>query len=203
MGSGRVSGQVTLRAMAEPLVVVCGNAGTGKTTWARQLARRYRAALLDLDTVSERLVATAQAELGRDGSDRDSADYKRVYRDAIHETLFALTRDCAGPVIIVAPFTRERSSSDFRVWLEEKCGRPAEVHYFVSDERVREARLRERNHPRDRAKFVDYAAYRQAAPAESPPAYEHLWFDTTESFPDPRDVALVGPTHGSAADRDA
>lgn len=165
------------------LVVVCGNAGTGKTTWARLVARRGGAALLDLDTASERLVVAAQRELGRSEDDRDSADYKRVFRDAVHETLFAIARDCAGPVVLVAPFTKERSLPNFRDWLSEKCARSAQVHYFVCDERVREERLRARGNPRDAAKFGDYAAYRALAPNEQPPAYVHRWFDTTHAFP--------------------
>jgi predicted kinase len=186
--------------MPSMLVVVCGNAGTGKTTWAKQLASHYQAALLDLDTVSERLVTASQLELGRDPGDRDSADYKRVYRDAIHDTLFAIARDSRGPVIMVAPFTRERPLPDFREWLAEKSGTPAQVHFFVCDPDVREGRLRARNHPRDRAKLRDYAAYRALGSRESPPAYEHTWFDTTESFPDC--VALFGPAHRAPADRD-
>jgi predicted kinase len=173
-----------LAAMAERLFVVCGNAGTGKTTWARQLARRERAALLDLDTVSGRLVVAAQRELGRDPNDRDSPEYKRLFREAIHETLFAIARECAGPVVIVAPFTRERTQGDFLHWLAARAGCTAEVHYFVTDERVREQRLRARQEPRDAAKFRDYAAYEQLSPAESPPAYAHRWFDTTHGFPE-------------------
>jgi predicted kinase len=171
-------------AMGERLVVICGNAGTGKTSWAAQLARRGQASLLDLDTVSERLVAAAQAELGRDPNDRDSVDYKRVFREAVHETLFAIARECGGPVIIVAPFTRERVRPDFRAWLQGRCGRAAEVHYFTCDPAVREARLRARNHPRDRGKFLDYAAYNQLGAVETPPSYEHVWFDTSQSFPE-------------------
>ncbi len=187
--------------MLSRLVVVCGNAGTGKTTWAKLVASHHQAALLDLDTVSERLVTAAQLELGRDPGDRDSPEYKRVYRDAIHDTLFAIARDSQAPVVIVAPFTQERVRPDFREWLAEKTGRQAEVHYFVCDPQLREARLRARNHPRDRAKLHDYAAYRALGPVESPPAYAHTWFDTSASFPD-RD-ALIGPAHRASADRDA
>jgi predicted kinase len=173
------------------LVVVCGNAGTGKTTWAKLVAQRWRAALLDLDTVSERLVMAAQRELGQNENDRDSAEYKRVFRDAVHETLFAITRDCQGSVVLVAPFTQERRSANFREWLTEKCARPAEVHYFVTDEQIREARLRSRGTPRDAAKFVDYASYRALAENEQPPAYPHLWFDTTCAFPGAAELSAL------------
>jgi predicted kinase len=176
------------------LAVVCGNAGTGKTTWSKLVAQRWSAALLDLDTVSERLVVAAQRELGRSEDDRDSTDYKRVFRNAVHETLFAITRDCAGPVVIVAPFTKERSLPNFREWLAANCGRSAQVHYFTTDEHVREARLRARGAPRDAAKFRDYAAYRALAPNEQPPAYPHLWFDTTHAFPG--DAELLGLRSG-------
>ncbi|RYZ09755.1 MAG: ATP-binding protein [Myxococcales bacterium] len=175
------------------LTVVCGNAGTGKSTWAKLIAQRVGAALLDLDTVSERLVAAAQREWGRSEHDRDSAEYKRVFREPVHETLFAIARDCAGPVVIVAPFTRERSLPNFREWLSGKCARLAQVHYFVCDEQVREARLRARGNPRDAAKFLDYAAYRSIAPGERPPAYPHLWFDTTHYFPGEAELIESSP----------
>jgi predicted kinase len=169
--------------MAAALTIVCGNAGTGKTTWAKLLARRQGAALLDIDTVSERLVVAAQAELGRDTFDRDSPDFKRVFREPIHETLFAIARECAGPVVMVAPFTRERTRADFPSFIEASAGLRAEIHYFVTDERVREQRLRARGNPRDAAKFHDYSAYRAASPIEAPPPYSHRWFDTTHGFP--------------------
>jgi predicted kinase len=165
------------------LTVVCGNAGTGKTTWARALARHQRAALLDIDSVSERLVVAAQRELGRDTNDRDSRDYKRVFRDAIHETLFAVARDCAGPIVLVAPFTKERVRPDFPDFLQAHCEERPEIHYFVTNESVREARLRARQNPRDAAKLVDYAAYRDSVPIEMRPPYPHRWFDTTDAFP--------------------
>jgi predicted kinase len=165
------------------LTVVCGNAGTGKTTWARELARHQKAGLLDIDSVSERLVVAAQRELGRDTNDRDSSDYKRVFRDAIHATLFAIARDCAGPIVLVAPFTKERMRPDFPDFLQENCDEWPEIHYFVTNESVREARLRARQNPRDAAKFVDYAAYRDRAAIEAPPPYPHRWFDTTNAFP--------------------
>lgn len=173
------------------LVVVCGNAGTGKTTWAKRVAARYCAAFLDLDTVSQPLVAAAQRELGRDPHDRDTADYKRVFRDAVHDTLFAIARECYGAVVIVAPFTKERGRADFPIWLADNCGREVDVHYFVTESVVREARIRARRHPRDAAKLDDYAEYARIATHETPPAYAHLWFDTTHGFPGSAELAML------------
>lgn len=172
-----------MSGVATSLIVVCGNAGTGKTTWAKALARSLGAALLDIDTVSEALVEAAQAELGRDPKDRDSADYKRVFREPIHETLFALAREAYGACVLVAPFTRERDRDDFLDFLEAKLHRRPEVHYFFTSELVRRERLIARNHPRDTRKFRDYSAYSQLGSGGVPPAYPHRWFDTSLSFP--------------------
>ena len=170
--------------MASLLTVVCGNACTGKTTWAKSLSLCTGATLLDIDTVSERLVMAAQIELGRDPNDRDSSDYKRVYRDAIHETLFALTGDNPGSTIIVAPFTRERRMSDFNLWLTEKLGRSVQIHYFVSADEIRKQRLIARGNPRDLLKLQDFSVYATLGQEETRPGYPHQWFDTSASFPD-------------------
>ena len=41
--------------------IVCGSPGAGKSTYARQLAASRSATLLDIDTVTERLVETGLA----------------------------------------------------------------------------------------------------------------------------------------------
>jgi predicted kinase len=170
--------------MSSPLTVVCGNACTGKTTWAKDLSERTGATLLDIDTVSERLVEAAQRELGRDAKDRDSPDYKRVYRDVIHETLFAIARDNVGPVIIVAPFTLERRRDDFESWLIKKVERPVRIHYFVSKDAVRKQRILDRNNPRDLSKIEEFTAYAAIGQEDARPRYPHDWFDTSEAFPE-------------------
>src|SRR6478736_5679549 len=107
--------------MEKLVTVVCGNAGTGKTTWAKQLAHAQGAALLDLDTLSGPLVRAALAALGRDVNDRDSAEYKQLFREPVHDSLLAVASECEGPVVIVAPFTRERDRVDFPDWLAARC----------------------------------------------------------------------------------
>lgn len=173
-------------ALAEfpPAIVVCGNAGTGKSTWARVLAKELKATVLDIDVASEALVEAAQRELGRDPKDRDTPEYKRVFRDAIHETLFALARDSWARVILVAPFTLERRLPLFPEWLSERMARETSVHYFVTEERTRKTRLLARGNPRDAAKFSDYERYAALGIEDTRPTYSHLWFDTTTHFPD-------------------
>ena len=97
------------------LTIVCGNAGVGKTTYARRLAEDTHSLLLDIDTVSEQLVQAGMRAMGRNPSDRDSSEYKHIYRDAIHQTLFAIARENLqfAPCIIVAPFTQERRDRRF------------------------------------------------------------------------------------------
>lgn len=174
------------------LIVVCGAAATGKTTWARLVARALRGALFDLDTASSLLVAAAQRELGRDPFDRDSPDYKRVFREPIHETLFALIRDAACEAVLVAPFTSERRLPNFPDLLAARApGRSITIHYFAATGDRRRARFEDRGEGRDRAKLDGRAAYDVDAAPESPPPYPHTYFDTTVAFPGDAALAQV------------
>ena len=68
--------------------IICGAPGAGKTSWARRLSADRHAVLLDIDSVSERLVRLALAESGHSEDDRDSEHFKRTYREPIYEALF-------------------------------------------------------------------------------------------------------------------
>ena len=68
--------------------IVCGSPGSGKSTYARQLAAVEHATLLDIDTVTERLVRIALVQSGHSKDDRDSECFKRNFREPIYETLF-------------------------------------------------------------------------------------------------------------------
>ena len=158
------------------LICVCGNAGVGKTTFAKQLARAWGAFLLDIDTVSERLVQAGQAAAGRDPNDRDSPLYKRTFRDAIHETLFAIAtenlphRTC----IVVAPFTRERRDPNFLATCKGRFDVPVRVFYLTCSEEVRRTRIIERANPRDRIKLDDWERYSAEGRDSGPPPFSHL-----------------------------
>ncbi len=72
--------------------IVCGSPGAGKSTYARRLAEERYAALLDIDTTTERLIQVALRESGHDPDDRDSEYFKRTFREPIYATLFDITR---------------------------------------------------------------------------------------------------------------
>lgn len=168
--------------MRHKLTIVCGNAGTGKTTLAKRLADERAATLLDIDTVSERLVQAGLRESGRDTNDRDSPEYKAAYRSAIHETLFAIADENLShlPCIVVAPFTQERRSSGFLRDLEERLHCSVEIIVVWCNEEVRRARIIERRNPRDVAKLSSWEPYSAAGQDPEPrPPFPHRFVDTT------------------------
>jgi dephospho-CoA kinase len=164
-------------------IVVCGAAGAGKTTHAYLLARREGAVLIDIDTVSEKLVQAGLRALGHDQDDRDSPIYKQIYRDAIHETLFAVARDNLDvlPCVIVAPFTRERREADFKERLERELRTSVEIVYVHCDEKIRKARIAARKNPRDRDKLLGWESYSDAARDDSRPDFKHTFVDTSQA----------------------
>ena len=95
-------------------IIVCGSPGSGKSTYAGRLAATRSAALLDIDTVTERLVRIALARSGHNPDDRDSEYFKQTFREPIYETLFAVARDNLPfqDAVIVGPFTREIRDRD-------------------------------------------------------------------------------------------
>lgn len=168
--------------MRHKLTIICGNAGTGKTTLGKLLADESGAIMLDIDTVSERLVQAGLAQSGRPKNDRDSAEYKAVYRSAIHETLFALADENLSrlPCIIIAPFTTERRNRGFVRAVEERLQCPVEILFVWCEEEERRLRIIQRNNPRDVAKLASWGAYSAAGRDPEPrPPFPHRFVDTT------------------------
>ena len=87
--------------------IVCGAPGAGKTTYGKKLAAEKKAAFLDIDTATERLVRLALEKSGHDPDDRDSTHFKRHYRHPIYEQLFDTARDNLPftNVVITGPFS--------------------------------------------------------------------------------------------------
>jgi predicted kinase len=161
----------------EPLaVVVCGDAGTGKTTYGKRLARHLRATVIDIDTCTEAVVRAGLRAAGMHEDDRDSSAFKSAFRLPIHEALFAIARDqlCDArmPVVIIAPLTQERKRQDFVQFLQrsmtvrssspQKDG-ASDVRVFVvhviCDAVVRRQRIIARGNPRDALKFDPTSGY--------------------------------------------
>ena len=165
-------------------IIVCGAPGSGKTTYARFLAAARGAALLDIDTATERLVRVGLIESGRSPDDRDSGYFKRTYREPIYEALFDIARDNLPyhDVVIAGPFTKEIRDPGWPAALCERLGSPAEVHYVYCVPEIRRQRLLDRGVARDRAKLEDWDSYVQYYGDEAPPVFEHVPVDGTRTY---------------------
>ena len=184
-------------------ILISGAAGTGKSTLAAALAPRLRAAILDLDVATSALTDVVSGLLGRtDLSDPMIAELTRGPR---YETLLALAEDNlrAGiPVVLVAPFTAERSPAGWRVVADRFAAHAAGVllvwldlpdHHLV-------ARLRRRDAVRDSDKVRDPGAF-LAGVRRDPPEVPHLALDATLPVADLAGrVAGYMAQHGLAID---
>jgi predicted kinase len=162
--------------------IVCGSPGAGKTTYGRKLSRAKHAALLDIDTVTERLVWIALRELGHSPDDRDSEYFKRIFRDPIYATLFDIARENIPfqDVVVVGPFTKELRDPAWPSELSQTLGGAVEIHYVSCPLEIRRQRLAKRGNPRDLAKLQDWENFIQYY-EESPPVFEHVFVDGSTS----------------------
>jgi gluconate kinase len=157
------------------LLLVCGNAGVGKTTFALKLAQKHNACLIDIDTVSERLVQAGLGAAGLNKNDRDSAEYKLIYREAIHETLFAIAAQNLSfmSCVIVAPFTQERRDPTFLSSCEARVNKKVRIFYLVCREEERRKRIQLRANPRDSNKLNHWEVYSAQGRDPEPPPFDH------------------------------
>jgi predicted kinase len=161
--------------------IVCGNAGVGKSTFATELCAQHAAALLDIDTLTERLARLVLRGQGLDEDDRDSPAYKALLREPIYETLFDVARENLPhlPCVLVGPFTRERRQADWPERLRARLGSSVEVYYLWCSPEQRRERLAQRGNPRDHAKLLDFESYAAAGEDPGPPPFQHHRIDTT------------------------
>lgn len=143
------------------LHIVCGAAGVGKTTFAKSLAEKLPAFLLDSDLVTERVVQAGLALAGLDVDDRDSPQYKNAYRSAVYDTLYDLAAVNLpyGNVIIAAPFTTECQTADWQNVLEKRIGTKPKIWHLTCADDVRKKRIAARGVARDAAKLADWENY--------------------------------------------
>ncbi len=170
-----------------PAVLVSGLPGSGKSVLGAALAARLGAALLDQDTLTAPLVAVVLELLGEDHI--DGARAAALTRSPRYEALLATAEDCLRcrtPVVLVAPFSRERR--DPSAWLEVRerlqvaGGRPRLVWVDAPPEVLRR-RLAGRGAARDVLKVADLDGFVRTADW-LPPAVEHLRVDTDALDPE-------------------
>lgn len=161
------------------LHIVTGAAGVGKSTFGMRLASKHSAAFLDSDTLSEPVVRAGLVAAGMSPIDRDSADYKRIFRDAVYECLFETAAEnlASVSVVMVGPFTRELSDPGWPRRLRERFLVKPVIWHLHCDEALRHQRIQKRGNPRDRLKLKDWGQHVQEAPA-AVPAFDVKSIDT-------------------------
>jgi len=105
------------------LVFFLGPAGAGKTTLAKAVATRTKAAFFDMDILLRPAADVIMSMHGLDPTDRDSSDYKRLCRDlGYHITMDAALDNIALDIdsFVVGPFTKEAANS---TWIENELSR--------------------------------------------------------------------------------
>ena len=162
--------------------IVCGSPGSGKSHYGRQLASERHAVLLDIDSVTERLVRAGLTLAQKDPEDRDSGTFKETFRLPIYDTLFDIARENLpwNNVVIVGPFTQELQNPEWPSELSKKLENPVEVHYVYCAPEIRKERLSRRANPRDNAKLRDWQHHIQYYGTEEPPNFPHVYIDTSK-----------------------
>jgi predicted kinase len=154
----------------------------------RALARRLGAALVDQDTLTGPLVSVVADLVGVDDLDDDRL--AGPTRAARYETIAAVAEEnlqVGTPVVLVAPFTRERR--DLSAWealdarLRGAGGSPLLV-WLRLEPAAAVGRLRARGAERDLAKLADRSAF-LAELDRAAPAGPHLVVDAES---DPADI---------------
>jgi predicted kinase len=161
-------------------VLIGGPPATGKSTLAMALAPRLDAAVLDLDVATAPLVRVVSELTGL--RDLDDPALAGLTRDARYDTLLGLAAAnvAAGrPVVLVAPFTLERSRVSAWAATTRRIPAPATMVWLYLEPGELIRRLTERGLARDEGKLRDPASYLTGLDLE-PPAIPHLALDASQ-----------------------
>lgn len=157
--------------MMNKLVFFLGPGGAGKTTLAKAVASRRKAAVLDMDILLRPAATAIMTMHGLDPDDRDSDEYKKLCRDLGYRITMDAALDNIGlsaDLYVVGPFTKEAADPE---WIEAELQRigmtlqEVEVKVVLvtlKDEELFRERIAGRNSPLDGWKFRNWEQFRSA-----------------------------------------
>ena len=168
--------------MEHQLIIVTGAPGSGKTHYAKRLAKETGATLLDIDTTTETLVKASLGAMDKDPDDRDSPFFKEHFRQPIYDTLFAIAAEnlIHTSVIITGPFTSKIKDSTWLDRLKARFAHQVEVHYTYCTPEVRKTRIQQRANPRDTSKLADWDNHIKYYGVETSPQFPHTQINTSQ-----------------------
>jgi predicted kinase len=180
--------------MKPPTAILIGGApATGKSTLAAALAPRLGAAVLDLDVATGPLTNVVSDLIG--AADLGDPRMAQLTRAARYDTLFALAEDnlrAGMSVVLVAPFTTERSEDGWDAVVDRLKAHAADVAFVwlhLPPDRLVE-RLKQRGAARDTDKVKDPYAFLAAIERDAPAA-PHLAVDATMPVADQVDCVVA------------
>lgn len=153
------------------LVFFLGPGGAGKTTLAKAVAARRKAAVLDMDILLRPAATAILTMHGLDPDDRDSSEYKQLCRDLGYRITMDAALDnirLSADLYVVGPFTKEAADPD---WIEAELNRIGKtlqevevkvVLVTLKDEALFRKRITGRNSPLDGWKFRNWEQFRSA-----------------------------------------
>ncbi|KWX79324.1 hypothetical protein AMQ84_07265 [Paenibacillus riograndensis] len=151
------------------LVFFLGPAGAGKTTLAKAVASRRKAAVLDMDILLRPAADVIMQMHGLDPADRDSAEYKRLCRDLGYRITMDAALDNMGldcDVFVVGPFTKEAADPEWIGGELARIGRTLEeivvkvVLVSLGNAGLYRERIEGRHSPLDAWKFQNWETFR-------------------------------------------
>lgn len=161
-----------------------GLPASGKTTFGRELSQVKSAAFLDIDISTETLVQAAMTAMEMNPNDRDSENFKTLFRAPIYDTLFDTARANIGhtDVVITGPFTFEFNNPHWIHEITEKLGSQCLVkaYYLHCTESELRARMIQRNNPRDAGKLNDWDKFRTYYKEQRAPLFPHTAINTSQ-----------------------
>ncbi|MGV9681010.1 GntR family transcriptional regulator [Nocardia sp. NPDC003482] len=178
-----------VRPVRPRAVYVGGYPGSGKSEFARTLARETGWAILDKDTIARPIIEPALEDLGSTIDDRESDVYVRRIRPREYEALAAVVQDnleVGNSAIASAPYLREFVDES---WTENVIARAETENADVTFIWVRCSLdtmlmyLRRRGAARDAWKLANWKTYSEGLNLNLRPVVPHVVIDNDPDSP--------------------